>query len=685
MVQKRISDRARRLRNLINKYRYQYHVENRLDISESALDALKYELKKLEEEYPALITPDSPTQRIEGRALAKFKKVAHRMPMLSLEDAFSEDDMRVWEEHLRKLEPRASREYFAELKLDGLAISLIYENGVLAQGSTRGDGRVGEDITANIKTIESIPLRLEVYRRPTSWPRRRTSLASKVLKAKTIEVRGEALISRAGLEAINRAQKKKGEKAYANSRNLAAGSLRQLDPRIVADRKLEFLAYDLIVGGEASSSIAHHSTKHEVLADIGFKTDPYAAVCPSLEDVFRFHQKIEKLREKYTYEIDGIVVACNDNALFSRLGVVGKAPRGAIAYKFAPREAVTKVENIVVQVGRTGVLTPVAHLEPVQISGVTISRATLHNEDEIRRLGLKIGDTVVVGRAGDVIPDVKKVLQDLRSGHEKEFHMPTSCPVCGEKVKRDGKGIVVRCVNKKCPRLKQEELYHFVSKHAFDIDGLGPKTINVLLDQGLIQDAADLFELKEGDIAVLERFGEKSAKNIIEAIGKAKKISLPRFIIALSILHVGEETARDLAEHFGSLEHIIQASREDILQVRNIGDIVASSIYNFFQSAHAQKYLDKLRRVGIEVAHEKKKKPGALTGKSFVFTGELETMSREEAKAAVRVRGGKASESVSRETNFVVVGASPGSKYAKAQRLGVRVLYEKEFLKLLKE
>jgi DNA ligase (NAD+) len=664
--------RVEKLRRLINKYRYQYHVENRLEISESALDALKYELKKIEEEYPALVTSDSPTQRVEGKALSKFKKVAHATPMLSLEDAFSEDDMRAWEGRLRKLEPRAKLEYFAELKLDGLAISLIYENGILARGSTRGDGRMGEDITANIKTIESIPLHLENHN-----PRRPTS--SEILKAKTIEVRGEALISRAGLETINRAQKKKGDKPYANSRNLAAGSLRQLDPRIVAERKLEFLAYDLIT----EHSPARHSEKHEILANVGFKIDPYAVVCGSLEDVFRFHQKIEKLREKYTYEIDGIVVACNDNAIFSRLGVVGKAPRGAIAYKFAPREAITKVENIVVQVGRTGALTPVAHLEPVRVGGVTISRATLHNEDEIRRLGVRIGDTVIVGRAGDVIPDVKKVLVDLRTGNEKLFYMPSHCPVCAQSVQRDGKGIIARCVNKKCPRLKQEVMYHFVGKSAFDIDGLGPKTINALLDQGLIQDAADLFELREGDIAVLERFGEKSAKNIIEAVHKAKKITLPRFIVALSILHVGEETARDLAEHFGSLESLMKASQEDILKVPNIGDVIAVSLVQFFKDSYMRRYIEKLKSVGVEVLHEKKKKPGALSDKSFVFTGELESMSRQEAKARVRALGGEVSESVSRLTSYVVVGVNPGSKYARAQKLGVRILDEKEFLKII--
>lgn len=674
MIPKDVRVRAKKLRDLINTYRYQYHVLDKLEISESALDSLKYELKQLEEKYPELIAPDSPTQRVAGKALARFKKAPHAVPMLSLEDAFSEDDMRAWCTRVVKLAGRAHVSFFAELKLDGLALSLEYKNGLLVRGSTRGDGRVGEDITPNIKTIESIPLVLGTF------GRHQPAFVKKILDAEIVEVRGEALISKKGLEVINRAQEKKGAKKYANARNLAAGSLRQLDPQMVAERKLEFFAYDLVV----SDRPGRHSDEHEILKSIGFKTDPYAARCETLDDVFNFHTQIEKKRSSFPYEIDGIVVAVDDNALNERLGVVGKAPRAAIAYKFAPKEATTVVEDIVVQVGRTGVLTPVAHLKPVEVGGVTISRATLHNEDEIKRLGVKIGDSVIVGRAGDVIPDIKKVLADLRTGHEKQFHMPTHCPVCGKVVARDAGGIIVRCVNKACPRQTQEVLHHFVSKHAFDIDGLGPKTIGVLLDQGLIQDAADLFDLKEGDISVLERFGEKSAKNIIAAIDRAKKISLPRFLVALSILHVGEETARDLAAHFGSIDSIMNASEEEIREVDNIGDVVAASVYNFFESKFAKTYIGKLVRAGIDIGTEKKKKPGKFTGKSFVFTGEMELMTRDEAKARVRELGGEANETVSKKTTYVVAGASPGSKYDKAEKLGVEILTEKEFLRLLK-
>lgn len=667
-----LKERVQKLRDLINKYRYQYHVLNKLEISEGALDSLKYELKKLEDEHPELITSDSPTQRVEGKALSKFKKVEHSSRMLSLEDAFSEDDMQNWEKRLLKILPKEKFEYFAELKFDGLALSLVYENGVLARGATRGDGRVGEDITPNVRTMESIPLRLETHGKISAHTK-------KVLEQSRIEVRGEAIIAKKSLEILNREQEKKGGKIYANSRNLAAGSLRQLDPALVARRKIEFFAYDLLVEGAPPK----HSEEHEVLHELGFKTDPFAKIGKSIGDIFRIYQEVVEKREKFAYEIDGLVVCLNQNALYERAGVVGKAPRGATAYKFAPKEATTIVEDIVVQVGRTGVLTPVAHLRPVGIGGVTVSRATLHNEDEIRRLGVKIGDTVVVGRAGDVIPDVKKVLTELRTGKEKEFRMPRECPVCGEAVSKDKGGVATRCVNKNCRSLKREGLYYFVGKNGFDIDGLGPKTIDVLLDQGLIQDAADLFDLQEGDIAPLERFGEKSAENIIRALAKSKRVELPRFLTALGVLHVGEETARDLAEHFGNLERIMDADEARILEVKNVGEVMARSIVKYFHDKHNRRFIEKLKQKGIAVGKSKKRAPGKLTGKTFVFTGELETLGRDAAKNLVRELGGEATESVSKKTNYVVVGADPGSKHEKAQKLGVTILTEQQFLKMI--
>ncbi len=653
-------ERIEKLKKAINRYRYQYHVLNKLEISEEALDSLKHELKKLEDEYPELITPDSPTQRVAGEPLRGFKKITHRVPMLSLEDVFSEEEFSDWEKKILKiLGASKSRELFAELKFDGLAVSLVYEDGVLNYAATRGNGKVGEEVTQNIKTIEAIPLRLE-----------------EEIKGE-IEIRGEVIITRKNFEKINREQEKRGEQIYANPRNLAAGSLRQLDPKITASRRLDFHAYDIV--GDIGKGT--HAKEHEILRELGFKTDSQAHIAKTPEDIFKFKEKIEREREKLEYEIDGLVIQVNDNAVFDKLGVAGKAPRGAIAFKFAPKEATTIVRDVLVQVGRTGKLTPVAVLDPVVVGGVTISRASLHNEEEIKRLGLKIGDTVIIGRAGDVIPDVRKVLKEFRRGKEKEFHMPAKCPVCGHRAERDKGGPLTFCQNKKCPAKHREGIYHFVGKNAFDIDGLGPKIVDVLLDQGLIQDAADIFDLREGDLSPLERFGEKSAENIVRAIHAKEKISLPRFLIALGILHVGEETAADLADHFGSLEKIREATLEEINNIENIGDIVAKSVCDWFRDPYNKRYLEKLlRRVGIEKYHQPSSK---LKGKIFVLTGSLETITRDEAKARIRKLGGKTSESVGKETDYVVAGDEPGSKLEKAQKLGVKIIDEKEFLKLI--
>ncbi len=686
-------ERIEKLKKAISKYRYEYHVLNKSSISPEALDSLKHELKKLEDEFPDLITPDSPTQRVAGQPLKGFKKVTHRIPMLSLEDVFSEEEFEEWEGRIKKLlrlDPAAAGlELFAEFKFDGLAVSLVYKDGILREASTRGDGRVGENVTQNIRTIEAVPLRLE-----------------KEVRGE-IEVRGEVIITRKAFERINREQKKKGGAIYANPRNLAAGSLRQLDSKITAARYLDFHAYDLV----AELGQKTHSAEHEILKELGFKTDDEAKVIKSPEEVFKFKEKIEKERERLPYEIDGLVIQVNDNKIFQKLGVAGKAPRGSVAYKFSPREATTKINDVIVQVGRTGKLTPVAVLEPVEVGGVTISRATLHNEEEIRRLGLKIGDTVIVGRAGDVIPDVRRVLKELRRGKEKEFHMPAVCPVCGHEAKRtllrQGRstlrvsdsmsyggrrkgglpaeasakaGPLTFCTNKFCPAKHRENLYHLVSKHAFDIDGLGPKIIDVLLDEGLIQDAADIFDLKEGDVAPLERFGEKSAQNIVGAIKEKTKISLPRFLIALGILHVGEETAQDLADHFGSLEKLRPASLEELQNISNVGDVVARSIYEWFRDGYNKRFLEKLlKRVSIE---KYQTSMGKLKGLNFVITGSLETLAREDAKARIKGLGGHASETVTKETDYVVVGSEPGSKYERAKKLGVKTIDEKEFLKM---
>ena len=673
-VSNEIKERVLKLKKAISKYRYQYHVLNNLEISEEALDSLKHELKKLEDAHPELITPDSPTQRVAGEPLKGFKKVSHKVRMLSLEDVFSEEEFLEWVERIKKvLGVASSPELFAEQKFDGLAVSLIYKDGFLERAATRGNGQIGEDVTSNVRTIEAVPLLLEFHDGKISAKAKKEILA--LIKKGEIEVRGEVIINKKSFEKINRLQEKRGEQVYANPRNLAAGSLRQLDPKITAERKLDFHAWDI-----ASDISRLHSEEHDILRALGFKTDPEAKILKKPRDLFRLKDKIEKEREKLAYDIDGLVVQSNDNEIFRRLGVVGKAPRGSIAYKYSPKEATTKVNDIQVQVGRTGVLTPIAFLEPVEVGGVTISRATLHNQDEIKRLGLKIGDTVIVGRAGDVIPDVIKVLPELRTGGEKEFHMPEKCPVCGKVVKKIN-NVGVYCVNTKCPARNREWLYHFVGRSAFDIVGLGPKIIDVLLDQNLIQDAADIFDLKEGDISVLERFGERSAENIIRSIKSKNKMTLSRFIVALGILHVGDETARDLADHFGTIEKISKASSEELNRIENIGDVVARSVFGWFRDAYNKNFLDKLlKRVAIEKYHVP---AGKLKGLAFVLTGSMESLSREEAKARIRQLGGETSESVSKETDYVVVGAEPGSKANKAKKLGVKIIDEKEFLKMI--
>jgi DNA ligase (NAD+) len=687
MNKREAKKRIENLKKEINKYRYAYHVLDKSLISDAALDSLKHELKQLEEQYPEFITSDSPTQRVGGEPLKSFKKVIHSRPMLSLEDVFDDKEFEDWISRIKKfLFYDDELEFFAESKFDGLAISIIYENGILKRASTRGDGRIGEDVTQNIKTIESVPLRLETNKIGDS--------ISDHLRG--VEVRGEVIISHKAFKKINEEQARKGEKIYANPRNLAAGSIRQLNPKIAASRRLDFFAYDIV--GNAGQKF--HSDEHKILRILGFKTDPFAKLCRSVEEAEEFRRNfIKNIRQKIKYDVDGIVITVNDNDIFDKLGAVGKAPRGAVAFKFTPKEAVTVVEDIKVQVGRTGMLTPVAFLKPVKIGGVIVSRATLHNEDEIKKLGLKIGDSVIVGRAGDVIPDVRKVLKDLRTGKEKQFHMPKECPQCGRKAFLEKSGKILRCVNRKCPARQRESLYHFVSKKAFDIIGLGPKIIDALLDNGLIQDAADIFDLKEGDLVPIERFAEKSAENLIESIRKSRKISLPKFIIALGILHVGEETAQLLAKQAiakfriknlkltieGFIDFYRNLSIEELLQIQDIGPVVAKSIYDWFHNGQNIKFLEKLEKAGIEIEVFKSTSANQkLKGQIFVLTGMLNSMSREEAKAKIRELGGGISESVSKKIDYVIAGEEPGSKYGKAKKLGVKILTEKEFLNMLK-
>ena len=694
MDKREIKQRIEKLKKTINHHRYLYHVQDKQEISDSALDSLKKELFDLEQNYPEFITEDSPTQRVGGKPLKEFKKIRHPQRMLSFNDAFAKQDMQNWLERFSKLlneNEKKEIDFYCELKIDGLAIELIYENQFFKTGATRGDGTIGEDVTQNLKTVEAIPLSIPIFPslRGGQKPDEAIQSESTGSLAMTV-VRGEVFISKKEFEKINKIQKEKGLPVYANPRNIAAGSIRQLDPKITASRHLDSFAYDL----KTNFGQQTHEEIHKILKDLGFKTNQHNKYCKNLEEVFEFHNHWQKNREKLGYEIDGIVVIVNNNKIFEKLGIVGKAPRGAIAFKFAQAEATTKVLDIKIQVGRTGAMTPVAVLEPVQVTGITITRATLHNEDEIKRLGLKIGDTVIVGRAGDVIPNIIKVLPELRTGKEKNFKMPEKCPSCGAKLIKED--VLWRCPNEKCFARQRRNFYHFVSRTAFNIDGLGPKIIDKLLDEGLVQDPSDLFDLKEGDLAGIERFAEKSAENLVKSIADKREITLPRFIYALGIRNIGEETAMDLANHFGSVKKIKNARLEDFDSILNIGPIVAKSVYEWFHEKPARhnaaalggdniRFLEKLEKK-VKILNPKPYTLNPkLAGKSFVLTGSLESMSRDEAKQKIRQLGGDISESVSSKTSYVVAGQAPGSKADKAQKFGVKTISENEFLKLIKK
>ena len=664
MDKKQAEERIEKLKKEIWKHNYAYHVLDRPEISDAAFDSLKNELEGLEYKFPELISSDSPTQRVSGKPLNKFKKVQHEIPMLSFNDAFSGQEMLDWQTRNEKMVKNYDKNgYYCELKIDGLAVELIYENEIFKIGATRGDGKIGEDITQNLRTIASIPLRLF------------GNIPNKVI------VRGEVYLKTKEFEKINKELEKNNEKTYANPRNLAAGSIRQLNAKITAKRKLDFFAYAMIT----DMGQKFHEQEHEILKKIGFKTVKYNKFCKNLEEVEKFKNYWETARKKLDYEIDGLVVITNESAMFKKLGVVGKAPRGAIAYKFSAKEGTTIIEDVIWQVGRTGVLTPVAVLKPVQIGGTTITRATLHNFDEIKRLEIKIGDTVIVGRAGDVIPDIIRPLKDLRSGKEKEIKVPHICPICNSKVVKIGDEVAYKCADKNCGAILREKIYHFVSKKAFDIVGVGPKIINRFLDEGLIKDSADLFFLKEKDIKHLERFAEKSASNIIKSIQSKKKIKLERFLFGIGIPQVGEETAIDLTKKYSNLEKIKNSSKEELEKINDIGPKMAESIYNWFRDKKNLEFLQKLDKVDIVITSQKSKiKSQKLANKIFVLTGELESMAREEAKEKIRELGGDVSGSVSKNTDFVVVGAEPGSKFDKANKLGLKIINEKEFLKMIK-
>ncbi|MCI0542502.1 NAD-dependent DNA ligase LigA [bacterium] len=661
--------RAVRLRTAIERHRHAYHVLDAPGISDAAWDSLKHELAELEAKYPELITPDSPTQRVGGVALSKFKKVPHMISQWSLNDAFTDEEAREFDVRVKKLlresyNREISPTYVCELKIDGLKTVLTYEKGLLKTAATRGDGRVGEDVTANVRTIESVPLKLT--------------------ENIDVIVEGEVWLPEDELTRINRERKKKGEPLFANPRNAAAGTIRQLDPKVAASRKLDSFMYD--IARDEKKLPATQTEELRRLQKLGFKVNKNFKECKNIEEVISFWRSWESKKKKEMYWQDGVVVKVNEREYQERLGYTGKAPRFAIALKWSPDQVMTVVEDIALQIGRTGVLTPVAHLKPVEIAGSTVSRATLHNEDEIKRLDVQVGDTVILQKAGDVIPDIVSVVKDLRTGKEKPFTWPKKVLRCGGKgeIERVPGEAAWRCVNKSSLAQVKRKFYHFAGKHAFDIEHLGPKNIDLLMEHNLIAHFDDIFTLKLGDLLALPRFAQKSAENLIAAIQERHEISLPRFLVSLSIPNVGEETAEDIAEHFGTLEKIEKAKQGELINIYGVGEIVGKSVHNWFRQADNKALVRRLTK-HIKVLQEKHTQKAInlpLKNLSFVFTGSL-TFPRDKAKKQVKELGGDVNSSVSKNTSYCVAGDNPGSKYDEAQKLGVKVIGEKEFLKLI--
>lgn len=666
MEKEQATKRMEELRATINDHNYNYYVLDNPKITDAEYDRLMNGLVALENIYPEMITADSPSQRVGGAPAQGFQSVRHLAPMLSLGNAFNEQELRDFDRRVKNGLDGQPVEYVAELKIDGLAVSLLYENGLLMRGATRGDGEIGEDITQNLKTIVSIPLRL------------RETLA-------LLEVRGEAFMPKKEFVRLNEERDEAGEPAFANPRNAAAGSLRQLDPRVAADRALDIFLYAL--GQVEGRQVADHLDGLEMLKDLGFKVNPHIRKFSDIDGVIAYCQEWAGKRHDLPYEIDGIVIKVNSLNQQDRLGFTSKSPRWAVAYKFPAEQAITKVRDIFVRVGRTGVLTPTAVLEPVKVAGSTVSNATLHNEDIIREKDIRIGDTVIIHKAGDVIPEVVGVIAEKRTGSEIPYKMPETCPDCGQTVQRPAGEVAVRCFNEGCPARSREGIIHFVSRDAMDIEGLGPNLVTLLIQQGFIRDAADLYYLEDkyDDLVKVERMGKKSVRNLLDAIAASKSNSLAQLIFALGIRHVGARAGKILARHFGSLDKLIQAGEAELTAIPEVGPKMAASIVAFFRDNVSLALLEKLRRAGVDMTEER---PGAeeqpLAGKTFVLTGGLEKFSRKEAQDIIEKLGGKVSSSVSKKTDYVVAGEDPGSKLDKARELGVTVLNEAEFLKLVR-
>lgn len=690
-----------KLKAEIELHRYNYHVLDKETMPEAVLDSLKNELFRLENEFPALITADSPTQRVGGKALDRFDKVTHTQPMISLFDAFSWEDISDWQERARKILGRNPEPYYCELKLDGLAISIRYEAGELTQAATRGDGQVGEDVTANVRTIESVPLSLrvpdikELLSLGISKPEAE-ELSEYIINGR-IQVRGEALMTKSRLLQLNRQYEKEGKPLLANVRNGVAGSLRQLDPKVTAERGLDFYAYDLLVAGLGRGELIRKREQADKLArTLGFRTVSHNRLAKDLPAVEDFRNQWEKKRDSLPYDIDGVVVKTDDLALWETLGVVGKGPRYMMAYKFSAQQAATKVVDVIWQTGRTGVLTPIAVLEPVRLTGIVITHSTLHNMDEIGRLGLKIGDTVVVERAGDVIPKVVAVLANLRIGTEKPVPLPKACPICYSPVKRKEGEVALRCSSRNCYAVAVRQVRHFVSKDAADIEGLGTKIIEQLMSEGVIHDISDIYRVKKEDLLELERFAQKKADNVIRAIEAKKRLPAGRFIFALGIRHVGQETANMLALRLSRAAlpqaitpeqlygHFASYALEDWQAMEDVGPIVAKSLYDFFHDKAAKKLLDRLSDSGLVIT-QVKASTGRLTGQTLLFTGELASsgLSRREAQDKARQLGAAIASDLNAKVTTVVVGDNPGSKYEKAKEKGLKIIGEDEFLALV--